>query len=266
MVAAMEATKAYRSPLRKRPLPTAGQSIDQELWDTVRADMLGWCVGAGTAVLWAILEWVQFFTSSPPSPVALSGVAVFIVGLAVVRLRRLRGEAERLAMARDGELIVAEMLQKLVAAGWHVFHDVPATGFNIDHVAIGQKGVLVIETKTRSKPAYRKASIDVNADGIVLAGQHIGWEPVQQADRQAAWLAKKLQQGTGRSFPVRPVVLFPGWYINDRRQRKEPWVMSGPELSSWVEREPDLLENEGSALAIDYLDRYIRGPYQGTSR
>jgi hypothetical protein len=40
------------------------------------------------------------------------------------------------ALGREGELIVAESLEKLRALGAHAFHDIPAAGFNLDHVLL----------------------------------------------------------------------------------------------------------------------------------
>jgi hypothetical protein len=220
--------------------------------------MLGWCLGTAVIVAFAALEWFRFFVPRSPSPIAMTVIALGAIAFATFRIRALLAEATRLRMARDGERIVAEMLQHLVAAGWRVFHDVAATGFNIDHIAVGPAGILAIETKTRSKPNGRNATIRVDDSGIKVGGRHIGWAPVEQAQRQAAWLARQLQQGTSRSFAVQPVVLFPGWYIEDNRRRKEPWVLSCAELPRWVKRARTQLDAETIAVASDYLDRYVR--------
>ena len=45
----------------------------------------------------------------------------------------------------------ANFLQRLRADGAQIFHDVPADGFNLDHVVVADKGIFVIETKTWSR-------------------------------------------------------------------------------------------------------------------
>ena len=54
----------------------------------------------------------------------------------------------------------------LTEAGYRVYHDLPAEGFNIDHVAVGRNGVFAMETKGRSKPA--KGNVTVVYDGRTL--------------------------------------------------------------------------------------------------
>ena len=52
--------------------------------------------------------------------------------------------------------------------GFHVYHDFPAEGFNIDHIVVGAKGVFAVETKTRSKrtTANRREDATVEYDGL----------------------------------------------------------------------------------------------------
>lgn len=258
MVPAMETPQAYRSPLRDRPLRTAGESLHDRLLDIAFGQIFGWAAAATIMVVFAGLEWLRYFHPTSPRPKTLTVIAVVVAAIAVIRVRRLMHSAAKLKMARHGELMVAEMLQQLVASGWRVFHDVPAQGFNVDHVAIGPRGILAIETKTRSKPRGENARIVVDDNGIAIAGRHIGWEPVEQAQRQATWLKTRLTESTARTFDVRTIVLYPGWFIEDRRKRKIPWVLGCKELPKWVEREARVLENDEVAMASDHLDRYIR--------
>jgi hypothetical protein len=254
----METPNTHRSPLRDPPLRIAGESVHFRLLDTVLGQVLGWLAVATVLVLFAAMEWLRYFHPTSPSPKTFTVLAVCFVIVAAIHVRRVLRAAESLKMGRDGERIVAEMLQQLVAAGWRVFNDVPARDFNIDHVAIGHAGILAIETKTRSKPEEKNAMITVDDSGIAIAGHHVGWEPVDQAERQAAWLRQQLKASTGRSFDAQPIVLFPGWFIQDKRKRKQPWVLGCKELPKWVAREAQLLEAHEVAMASDHLDRYIR--------
>jgi len=52
----------------------------------------------------------------------------------------------------DAELSVGQELNQLMRQGAVVFHDLPADGFNIDHVLISALGVFAIETKEYTKP------------------------------------------------------------------------------------------------------------------
>lgn len=128
----------------------------------------------------------------------------------LMRLRRLR-------LGLDAELATGQELDQLMREGYRVFHDVPGSGFNIDHVVIGRNGVFAVETKARTKPIQSndKAEWRMEYDGKTLIFPH-GREtaPLAQAERQAKWLREWLSSAVGEPIPVMPVVALPGWWIN----------------------------------------------------
>lgn len=81
------------------------------------------------------------------------------MGYALFDLYRIRQTIKRLRMARDGEKAVGQYLSDLREQGCRVYHDVIGQGFNIDHVIICDRGIFTIETKTYSKPASGRSTI-----------------------------------------------------------------------------------------------------------
>ena len=77
-----------------------------------------------------------------------------------------------------------------------------------------------METKSRLKP--RRGDRDgakVTYDGAFLSFP--GWteaEPIEQARRQAKWLATELSKAVGEPVHVSPVLALPGWFINEKRR------------------------------------------------
>lgn len=68
-------------------------------------------------------------------------------------LRRAREDVRRWSVGAEGERIVAETLDLLRQYGWTVLHDVRWPGrqrANLDHVAIGPGGVVVVDAKNWS--------------------------------------------------------------------------------------------------------------------
>ena len=49
----------------------------------------------------------------------------------------------------EGEEVVGEILEGLVADGWQVIHDVSFGRGNIDHIVVGPGGLFTVETKSR---------------------------------------------------------------------------------------------------------------------
>jgi hypothetical protein len=168
---------------------------------------------------------------------------------------------QRLRLARDGERSVAETLDSLRDLGYRVLHDVPAPSFNLDHVLVGPQGIFLIETKTFSKPVARNARIEYDGTRVTIEGRPPGRDPVQQAMASARWLAELLEEMAGRRCFVRPVVLFPGWYV-DHSRRTGPavvWVLNPKGLEGFIEQEPTRLSPENVNVIAFHLSQYARG-------
>lgn len=112
------------------------------------------------------------------------------------------------------EQATAQELAASLAGDNRIIHDVQAGEFNIDHVVITPAGVFAVETKSRLKPPAGNGSPKVRYDGKVLDfGTWKESKPVEQAERQARWLANYLREATGETFPVTAVLALPGWYV-----------------------------------------------------
>lgn len=151
------------------------------------------------------------------------GEAILVVAaLAVVfwSIRRLIRLANQRRHARDGlaaEQMTAQQLNRLIGEGCQVLHDVPADGFNLDHVVVGPRGVFMVETKSIRKHSRSDddSHYKVSYDGTTLRFK--SWstnKPIKQARTQAQWLARYLQTAVGKSIPVVPAVALPGWWID----------------------------------------------------
>ena len=129
-----------RSPLKDKPLRVPGQSIEEQR-DKLFEDKLEMpALVAVFALLLAGWEWWRYFTHTPPMPRLMSAIALCVVTLAVWRLWRARPLLRSLRLALDGERVVGQFLERLREQGYQVFHDIVGTGFNVDHVIIGNPG------------------------------------------------------------------------------------------------------------------------------
>jgi hypothetical protein len=141
-----------RSPLKGRPLHNPGQSLDEQIRDTV-GDYILWPVLVALFWgFWAIMEWVRYLRPYPPNPRVFTGVAVLAAMFAAYRLIKGWPRLQALRLGRDGKKAVGQFLEALRERGYRVFHDVVGDGFNVDHILIGPAGVFTVETKTHNKP------------------------------------------------------------------------------------------------------------------
>jgi hypothetical protein len=253
-------TKGKRSPLRNKPLRNPGQALDEQIRDLVTDYFVGPFLFAGFLAVMAVHEWWRYYFKVPPSPYLYTFVAIVAVTYAAYRGYNVFPHLRALKLGRDGEKFVGQFLEGLRAQGYHPFHDIVADGFNIDHVLIGPAGVFTVETKTHSKPIGRHAQIVFDGERILVGGFEPDRNPVSQAKAQAGWLGGLLNGSYGRKFEVWPVLVYPGWFVNDRAPRpKSMWVLSLRELPKFLENEPTRLTPEDIAYATADLGRFVRG-------
>lgn len=158
---------------------------------------------------------------------------VVFVGFMARRLWAAGKRLDNLKAGLDAELAVGQELDHLMRQGAVVFHDFPASEFNTDHVVVSAEGVFAVETKGYTKPLRGRGAADatVEFDGRLLRFPTRATSgPLEQAQRQAVWLAKWLTAAVGTPIRVLPVVALPGWYVK-RTGRGDVRVFSGKELS-----------------------------------
>lgn len=82
---------------------------------------------------------------------------------------------------------------------------------------------------------------------------------VVQALAQARWLRELLAESTGKRLPVWPVVLFPGWFVEQQTgATRALWVLEPKALPAFLERASQRLTPEDAALASWHLARIVR--------
>jgi hypothetical protein len=248
---------ASQSPLKAKPLRNPGDSIDEEIQSLSEDKLVEPFLVASSFSLIALTEWAGYLTHSPRRPVLFTGAALVACLVTAWRVWKIRGRLRQLRLGRDGERCVGQFLERLRDGGGQVFHDIPAAGFNLDHVIISPHGIYAVETKTFSKPSAR-AMITVEGDSLLVAGRRPDRNPIEQVEGAARWLANLLEATTGKKFAVRGVVVFPGWFVEQRAPRGLVWVLEPKALPSFIENEPAFVALSDVALAAFHLSRYIR--------
>ena len=152
-------------------------------------------------------------------------------------VRRMPG-LRKMKQGIRAEQAAAQELAEVLAGRNRIIHDVQAQDFNIDHVVITPGGIFAVETKSRLKPAAGQGAeaVKVIYDGKCL--KFPGWTetaPIEQARRQADWLARHLQAETGERLPVFPVLALPGWFVQNAARITDEMVrVINPKNSGWL--------------------------------
>lgn len=231
-----------RSPLKDKPLRLPGQSLEEErrkLFED-KLELPAFMAISLVGIAW--MEWWHYYSDRPPQPILLSLIALGAIAFVGWRFWRLLPRFRALRQGMEGERAVGQYLERLRERGYLVFHDVIGSGFNVDHVLIGPAGVFTVETKTRSKPLRGEARVRFDGERILVGGHEPDRDPVVQAKAQAAWLRELLAESTGRKFAVRPVIVFPGWYVEQPSNAlRDLWVLEPKALPPFLEKEAQVL-------------------------
>lgn len=249
-----------KSPIKDKPLRNPGQSLERRTQDVLWDEAFLYFMGALFLVVFAGLEWWRAVSELPPAPGAATVVAALGVGVAIWRVRKAFKKIKRMRQGLDGERAVGQFLESLRESGARVFHDIPGPDFNLDHVVIHVTGIYVIETKTWSKPDRGEARLLFDGSTIKKKGAPTTDAPVIQVRAAKQWLTGVLEESTGRRFPIRPVVVFPGWYIEPTAEakRSDVWVLNPKALPTFIGNSAGQLSSEEVSLCAFHLSRFVR--------
>lgn len=107
--------------------------------------------------------------------------------------------------------------------------------------------------------ARGEARIRFDGESVLRGNLEPDRDPVIQARAQSRWLRNLLSENPGRKFEVRPVVVFPGWFVEQTSAHPRGiWVLNPKALPHFLENEPRQLSEEDVKLASFHLSRFIR--------
>ncbi|MCX5887805.1 MAG: nuclease-related domain-containing protein, partial [Proteobacteria bacterium] len=230
-------------------------SLDEEM-ERVTGKLMEYCLLPLIMIVVAGYELLWWYFHVPYQPWFLLVMAILLGIYSTIRIRPLLRLRRNLQQGRDGERWVGQQLETFHAQGFKVLHDIPGDRWNVDHILIGPKGVFTIETKTISKPGGQ-AEIHYDGDGVVVNGIAPDRNPIVQAKAGSRWIHNLIEERTGKSFFVRAVVMYTGWYIK-YPQGAEVWVLNEKLLPLFLDKEEVRLQPEDVELTYACLSHYVR--------
>jgi hypothetical protein len=249
-----------KSPIKGKPLRYVGQSLDERIDYLINDRAVPYYLVCFLLVYLAGYEWWRYFKNPPPSPKTVTFFAVLFVIYGIYKWSKIIKEIKNIKLGRDGERVVGQYLDNLREKGHRIFHDLLGDNFNLDHVIISTKGIFVIETKTYSKPESGEAKIHFDGEKISIEAAGVHTKPIIQVTASSKWLKDILSETTGKIFEVKPVILFPGWFVEStgKRKKSDIWVLNPKALPTYIDNLPNILSQEDMMLASFHISRYIR--------
>ena len=249
-----------KSPIKAKTLRHYGQSIDERIDTLLYDNALFYAMVSIMIIVMAGREWWVYYKDLPPSPKFLTFVALVTVVISSVKIRKVLKEVRLLKQGREGERAVGQYLELFREKRCKIFHDIVGENFNLDHVIISDKGIFLIETKTYSKPEAKKPTILYDGDSIIIDGFNDKDKILNQARAASNWLNNLIQSTTGHTHSVKPVVVFPGWFIepNQKANKSDVWVLNPKVLPTYIDNQRSIIPRDEVNLIAYHLSRYVR--------
>jgi hypothetical protein len=249
--------------LRHVPDPSLEEAINTRSDEPIAEPV----IVAAAMIALALYEWGRVAFSLPPQPIAATIAAILASAWAALKSVRGAKNSRQLRHGREGERIVAEVLETIRRDGFRVFHDIIGPNFNADHLLVGPRGVYVLDVKTISTPHSRIATIWYDGETVSLAGLTPERDPVKQARALARSMGDLVKESSGTTYVVRAVVLYPGWSV-ERPHNLNPdvWVLNPNALPALMQNEAVALEDDEVNLIAFHLSRYVRAEIDRGSR
>ncbi|RUO72155.1 NERD domain-containing protein [Pseudidiomarina sediminum] len=250
-----------KSPIKHKPWRTAGSTLQNRLTDIALGRVLLPYAITVFVVLIAAKDWSMWALGHPPNPWVMTIIAIITALISIPMMFKGYRDTQKIKLGIEGEQAVGEFLDRLRAQQAQVFHDIDGDNFNLDHVVITQAGIFVIETKTMSKPKSGKPELQYDGNQIMRGRKPIMGDPVTQVTANCRWLKELLKETTGKDWPIKGVVVFPGWFVKrvpSEAADSGAWVLNPKAFPAYLSNEPVRLRDDEVFLAAFHLSKYIR--------
>ena len=197
-------------PARRSP----GESTRRRI-DRTNGEIGAFAVALGTIplVLYAaLLSFVHFLflELSLMDTGYFGAISLGFILYGSYKIKRLKARRRRLYVTYEGQMAVAQEINRLTPNGYQMYHDFPTDRFHIDQIIVGPNGVFTVTTRVISSIGRRRGkTLTLDGQRLVL-GKKSDDRTIPFAAFQAAWLAKWLLTATGEAIPVQSLLTVPG--------------------------------------------------------
>lgn len=255
--------KKSRRPFEDMPRP-AGWSLQRRTNDLMEEAL----INAMAAMMAGGIFWA-FAHTVTGTPWVILMIGLVACSIMLVRSARFLVRARNHRLGLVGEQVVGQILDGLSSDSIRVFHDLEirepgGKPWNIDHVVLTPAGVFCIETKTRRKPRVESPNGQKGYTLIFDGQQLIFPHPMkpdrhglEQARRNATWLAEKLTSWNGTPINVTPALVFPGWWV-EAKGKGEVAVLNHKQLRAFLNGRNTILPPDRQRAIAAQLDERCR--------
>jgi hypothetical protein len=259
--------RSERTPVVDKLLRVSGENARRKLFsfdDLLLLHLTGTALVpllVMVAGLWIVSALPAYQTLGRIIVFAVLGGVLYFAGRWLVRIL---DERYNYRIEYFGEREVGEAIEALRLKGFQVFHNVPASEaqplFHIDHVIVGGAGVFAIQTKSRTRGKPRPGFAEHK---IIFDGQKLvypwgdDFQGLELARDRAVWLESWIAQILGRQVPVQPILVFPGWWVEEHAINTVR-VLNPKQIAATVNRNSPMLTEEQVDEVAKHLEARCR--------
>jgi hypothetical protein len=146
----------------------------------------------------------------------LGGIGTAVTFNYLIKTLKLLKKRRFIRLEYENTLAVGQELNRLMLEGYHVYHEIPADRFNIDHLVIGHSGIFAVATSARPNFKFgndlQAATVEYNGKMLIFPDGD-DYRIIEHAERQAFWLSEWIGNATGEPVAARAIVALPGWVV-----------------------------------------------------
>jgi hypothetical protein len=263
--------KNRQSPLGEIVFRSPGQSLIKKI-DNLNQDIglnMALCISVPLVLYASYVSHLHFYqdASGALSISLLGGIGTAATIKYLIKTRKLLKHRRLIQLEYESTIVIGQELNRLVLEGYHIYHEIPADRFNIDHLVVGRSGIFAV--KTSARPNYKPGN-DLQAATVEYNGKMLNfpdgdnYKIIEQAERQALWLSEWIGEATGEPVAARAIVALPGWIVK-RTSADGISVVNREQLSSLFKHiKPRTLPDDMISRIVHQLEQKCHDAVPGT--
>lgn len=250
------------SPLGEIVFRSPGQSLIKKI-DDLNQDIglnMALCISVPLVLYASFISLLYFYRDVSGTLIVslLGGIGTAATIKYLLKTLKLLKKRQLIQIEYESTAVVGQELNRFMLEGYHVYHEIPADRFNIDHLVLGRSGIFAV--KTGARPNYKPRK-DLQAATVEYNGKMLRFPDgddnkiIDQAERQALWLSKWIGNATGEPVAARAIVALPGWLVK-RTSADGISVINQEQFSSLFKHiKPRTLPDDMISRIVDQLEQ-----------
>jgi hypothetical protein len=253
------------NPFDNKLLRNPGQYLEEGMLDEIIRMVDHFLIICFAVLIPAQLAWAHFHPPALSSAIISAIIAAPVIIWSSLKIIKSYQRFKNNVLGRDGERYVSQILHKEKEKEWRIFDDVQMGGYNIDHLLIAPQGIFCIETKVRKRKDNRMKKIVYNGKTLKIDDfvyhPNNPKSPIYQVMLTSKNLESSLKLLLGKSFLVKPVLVFPITSVTNKLHNKpndDCWVMNPEQLPAIIRNSPVILKPQEKNKICSVVEKYVR--------